>query len=44
MSKEYTFTTEAAAKSSRRNDINAGRSVSLIAFDPSRNLYVYDRY
>ena len=43
MTQEMTFKTEADMNRTRREDINAGRSVSLMAFDPTRNLYVYDR-
>ena len=43
MAQEMTFKTEADMNRARREDINAGRSVSLMSFDPSRGLYVYDR-
>lgn len=39
---EYTFTSERQAHDARRKYINAGRPVSLIAFDPSRNVYTFD--
>ena len=43
MAQEMTFKTEADVNRARREDINAGRQVSLMAFDPTRDLYVYDR-
>ena len=42
MSTEHTYITEAAAKVARRAHINAGASVSLIGYDPMRNVYAYD--
>ena len=42
MNIEYTYTTEAAAKTARRAHINAGASVSLIGYDSTRNVYAYD--
>lgn len=39
---EQTFTSETQARVARRTHINKGRSVSLIAYDPSRELYVFD--
>lgn len=39
---EYTFTSETAARTSRRAMINRGASVSLLSFDGSRDLYVFD--
>lgn len=44
MTTEQTFTTEHAARSARRDLINTGHRVSLLALDPSRNLYVFDLY
>lgn len=41
---EYTFAHEMAAHAVRREMINKGTQVSLIAFDTSRNLYVFDTY
>ena len=41
---EYTFTTEAEAKTHRRANINAGHSVSLIGYDSNRDVYAYDVY
>ena len=39
---EYIFTTEAEAKTHRRDNINAGHSVSLIGYDSNRDVYAYD--
>ena len=39
---EYTFTTEAEAKTHRRANINAGHSVSLIGYDSNRDVYAYN--
>lgn len=39
---EYTYATERQAHDERRKHINTGRSVSLVAFDPGRNAYVFD--
>jgi len=39
---EMTFITQTAAKSARRECIDAGRSVSLLAFDPTRDVYAFD--
>lgn len=44
MTTEQTFTTEHAARSARRDLINAGHTVSLLALDPTRDLYVFDLY
>lgn len=44
MATEHTFTDEATAYAERRTFINRGISVSLIAFDPERNAYVFDTY
>lgn len=41
---ENTFRTEQAAKDTRRQLIELGIEVSLIAFDADRNLYVFDIY
>ncbi len=43
-SSEKTFQNEAEAHRVRRQYINSGRMVSLIAYDPSRNVYVFDLY
>lgn len=43
MTQEITTTTERELNEKRRADINAGIAVSLKAYDPSRNLWVYDR-
>lgn len=42
--KEYVFANECAAHDERRKFINRNFSVSLIAFDPSRDAYVFDVY
>lgn len=39
---QITATTEDQAKTDRREQIEQGVPVSLIAFDPSRELYVFD--
>jgi len=39
---ENTFRTEAAARDTRRELISLGVTVSLLSFDNSRNLYVFD--
>jgi hypothetical protein len=39
---EYGYATDDEANSKRRYFIDAGRSVSLIAYDVERNLYVFD--
>ena len=39
---EYTHHTEAAARDARRAFINSGRSVSLLAYDSNREVYVFD--
>ena len=39
---ENTFRTEAAARDTRRELIDLGVTVSLLSFDGSRNLYVFD--
>lgn len=39
---ENTFRTEQFAKDTRRELINLGINVSLIAYDPSREVYVFD--
>lgn len=39
---EHTADTERAAHTARRAAINAGASVSLIAYDPSRDVYAWD--
>lgn len=39
---EYTFHNEAEAHRVRLEHINAGYSVSLIGYDPSREVYVFD--
>ena len=40
--KEHTYSTEVAAKAARRRMISEGWMVSLIAYDPARDLYVFD--
>ncbi|QIN93853.1 hypothetical protein SEA_ALAKAZAM_31 [Microbacterium phage Alakazam] len=40
--KEYTYTTEKSAKDSRRRLINKGKEVTLIGFDPERNVYAFN--
>jgi len=39
---EHIYPTEGMAKIERRKLISEGWSVSLIAFDPERNMYVFD--
>ena len=39
---EHTADTDRAAHAARRAAINAGASVSLIAYDPSRGVYAWD--
>jgi len=39
---EHLFRTEAAAKSARRQLIDQGESVSLVAYDSSRDRFVFD--
>lgn len=39
---EFTFADERQAHDERRKYISAGRSVSLIAFDPARGVYAFD--
>lgn len=39
---EMTHRNEAGAHALRRQFVNNGGIVSLIAFDPDRNLYVFD--
>lgn len=41
---EMTFTSEDTARTARREHIDAGHRVSLLALDPARNLYVFDLY
>lgn len=41
---ELTFTQESDAHAARRAMIDQGRRVSLVALDPSRDLYVFDAY
>ena len=41
---EYGYADEAFARQCRRGLIERGVAVSLIAFDPSRGLYTFDRY
>ena len=41
---EHTFRDEARAHAARRHYINQGACVSLIAFDGSRDVYVFDLY
>lgn len=40
--KEYTFTGETSAYVARREMLRSGFNVSLIAYDPSRNVYAFD--
>lgn len=40
--REYTFADEAKAHATRRDMIRAGKSVSLIAYDGMRDVYVFD--
>lgn len=42
MSTEHTYKTDIEAHAARRVFINKGTSVSLIAYDGSRDLYVFD--
>ncbi len=44
MSKEMTFKTEDEARITRRDLIETGHRVSLMALDPARDLYVFDLY
>lgn len=41
---EFTYPSEDRARMVRREAIIAGRQVSLIAYDPTRNAYVFDVY
>lgn len=41
---EKTFEREEDARAARRTLIDEGRRVSLLAMDPSRDLYVFDLY
>lgn len=41
---EYGYQSEAFARQKRRALINQGKVVSLLSFDPSRDLYVFDVY
>jgi hypothetical protein len=41
---EHLHTSERAARAERRELINTGVRVSLIAHDPSRDRYVFDSY
>lgn len=41
---EMTFTQERDAHAARRAMIREGHKVSLVALDPSRDLYVFDAY
>ncbi|AXQ52894.1 hypothetical protein SEA_NEFERTHENA_30 [Microbacterium phage Neferthena] len=40
--KEYTYTNEKSAKDQRRRLINKGKDVTLIAFDPAREVYAFN--
>lgn len=42
MDTEYRYTTEAAAHTTRRQLIDQGATVSMIAHDPARDLYVFN--
>ena len=39
---EHTHRNEADARDARRAFINSGRSVSLLAYDSNRDVYVFD--
>jgi hypothetical protein len=39
---EHTYASESAAHDARRQYIDAGRAVSLVAYDPARDAYVFD--
>lgn len=39
---EHTSVSEGALRAHRRERINRGAAVSLMAFDPSRGMYAYD--
>jgi len=39
---EFTFTTEREAVMAQRGFISRGVTVSLIAYDPERDVYVFD--
>lgn len=41
---EHTAITESVAKIVRRAAIDAGKRVSLIAFDPARDVYAWNVY
>lgn len=41
---EVTCITEDEAKTNRRDAINRGCVVSLVAYDPARDVYVFDIY
>ena len=40
--REYMYTREEDARRQRRDFIDSGHSVSLLAFDPRRNKFVFD--
>lgn len=40
--REHLFATEAQAQAARRDLINRGAAVSLIAYDPARDRYAFD--
>ncbi len=42
--REYTYVNESDARADRRAWIESGKSVSLIAYDPSRDRYTFDVY
>lgn len=41
---EHTFSSEAQAHQARRTLINQGKSVSLIGFDPARDVYAFNEH
>ena len=41
---EKTYRHEEEARDARRTLINSGQEVSLIAYDPARDLYAFDLY
>lgn len=41
---EHTYSRETDARLARRTLIESGRPVSLLSYDGSRNLYVFDSY
>lgn len=41
---EHTYKAESAAHAVRREYVERGVAVTLVAFDPSRNVYVFDTF